>query len=206
MARKETRHHVTSSEKKKRWLAEAAAIAKIERRYSSALVAYLPTRQRLDKLRGGHAELVDMAAEAAGIKFEKKGVGAVPDDLDVPGHDELVKAIQRVEPWLPPADAHVRGSAIDDPSDVVRVLIALDRGHTLTAACQLAIKASARGGASRTPAGDQLRKRVKRCGAYARWRTALAEEIASAHSLAGESREDQELRVDALRKLLARHG
>jgi hypothetical protein len=206
MARKETRHHVTSSEKQKRWLAEVAEIAKIERRYSSALIAYLPIRQRLDKLRDIHAGLVDVIRSDKGRALKRRTAGAVPDDLDVPGHNELVKAIQRVEPWLPPSDAHVRGSAIDDPPDVVRVLIALDRGHTLTAACQLALKASARTDASRTPAGDQLRKRVKRCGAYARWRAALEEEIASAHSVGRESRDDQELRVDALRKLLARHG
>src|SRR5258705_6066629 len=167
MARAKTRHRLMSSEETKQWHAEVAEIAERERRYHAARRAYLDTRRRLDALRAGHAELVDMAAECADVAIGTPG--AVPDGLDVPGHRELVTAIHSVQPWFPPVDAYVRGAVDSDLADVVRVLIALDRGHSLTAACQLAIGAKS---ATRSKAGNKLRLRVMR-GAYPRWRATL---------------------------------
>lgn len=202
MARAKTRHRLMSSEETKRWHAEAGEIAERQRQYHVARRAYSATRQRLDELRQAHAVLVDVVAEAAGVPIGTPG--AVPSGLHVPGHRELVEKIHAVQPWLPPREAHVRGAVDDDSPDVVRVLIALDRGHSLTAACELAIGAKS---AKRSKAGNTLRLRVVRTGAYARWREALAHQLAVAPlvSVAGETREDYEHRVAALRKLAAQH-
>jgi hypothetical protein len=154
MARTTIRHRLPSAPDTQQWLVEANAIAERERRYRRARADYLQVRRRLDELRHAHAVLVNVIAERAGVVIGTPG--AVPDGLDVPGHHELVSAIHAVEPWFPPPDACVRGATIDDAADVIRVLIALERGHTLTAACQLATA----DGIARSPAGDRLRKRV----------------------------------------------
>lgn len=143
-----------------------------------------------------------MAAERAGVKIGTPG--AKPDGLEVPGYRELVAAIHSVPQWFPPADAYVRGAVDDDPPGVVRVLVALDRGHSLTAACELAIRGES---GKRSEAGHALRMRVLRTGAYGRWLAAVERQLVMANQLrvAGETRAEHERRVAALKKLVAKH-
>jgi mRNA-degrading endonuclease RelE of RelBE toxin-antitoxin system len=216
MARIETRHRVASSKKTRQQLAKLAEdtkreiteIAERERRYHAASLAYAPKRQRLDELRRIHAGNVGVIAQRAGIKIGHPN--AVPDGLDVPMHRVLVDEIHALYPWSPPPDACVRGATEDDPREVIRVLIALERHKTLRAACQLAFAATPPLDRSRRglTSAECLRKRVLRCGAYNRWRTALKHhvEVTAQVSVYGDTAEKRAERLTSLRALLALHS
>lgn len=173
--------------------------------------AWEPTRQRLANLRSDHAAVVRVHARHAGIEIGTPG--AVPDGLDVPAHDRLVEEIRAVQPWFPPPEACVRGATPADDRDVVRVLVALERGHSLRMACNLAVEGPprrAKPGAGESDElerlSERLRKGAETVAAYKRWLEAIRLARLHALSFAGETRDEYTRRALWLRQLVDRHG
>lgn len=192
-------------------LANASQLAQDASRVMAAREAWRPIAARRSKLMRAHAVTVGLH------RRDGLEVNYFPDGQEI-AIDPKLRAALRDLPLNPPPETCVRGAAKDDTIEVIRALLALEKGLGHAPACRLAAAAAALPdreaaidiltwtGSQPHRATSAALKRLDRSGAYRRWKADLRQRLKLKLSYAGESVTDYERRMAHLRELADVHG